>query len=1071
MPLLTIVFTDVVESSATKRDVSLGRDNRERDHAYLEKVQSRHFELIRESYRARGGTEVSTMGDAFYLTFDDPVEAVRCAIDIQKRLNDTPIDTPRGPLRLRIGIHTGLPEPFEGSLHGTDVDSAARVEAAATERQILLSSSTYELVRHMTDVKFHRLGEFSLKGIDRMALWEADWDGKGPRPTSVPPILVTPRKMDKRGVIAVVTLVVLLAAAAVGYHFVHRTERVRQATAPGVKPRRSVAVLGFKNVSGRAEEAWLSTALSEMLTTELAAGEQLRTVPGESVSQMKIDLALPEADSFAKETLARIGKNLDSDDVVLGSYIPLGAGQVRLDFRLQDTSSGETLAAISKKGAEAQLDEIVASAGADLREKLGAGAISPGDAAAVKASLPENPETARLYSKGLMKLRVFDALSARELFEKVVAGDPRFALGHSELASAWATLGYDANAEQEAKKAFELSAKLPREQRLWVEGRYREATHDWAKAIEVYKTLRDFFPDNLDYGLRLAVAQSSASQGKDALLTIEELRKLPPPARDDPRINLAESGAQQALGNFQQAQEAGEVAASKGEAQGARLLVAHARLSEGDALQRMGKTKDAIARAEEAKRLFTEAGDRHGVAAALANIGNFESAAGDAAGAKRVWEQSLSISREIGNQAGIANGLNAVAVARWQSGDLAGAKLLFDQSLAIRQKIGDTRRAAQTMNSLAGLLHQQGDLSGAQQMVQNGLEVYRRIGDKSSTGAALSNLGLLQQEQGNLPAARATYEEALVLYKEIGETSGVASTLNGLANILLRQSKLSEAQALYERSLAAYNEIGEKQGILEVDGNLGNLLYDMGDLVGARKRYEQSLATAREIGDKSEIASALSNVANVIETGGDLVGARKDYEEALAMRKAIGEKGEMASSWVSLATLSIEEGHAPAAQQPAREAAEEFKKERSDIDEAGALGVLAHSLLMQGKVSGAESTVRRARSLVEKSGDIEHRLPVLILAARIDAAAGRAAAAEQSLGSLLEQATAVGNVPLTFDARLALAEVESKAGKAAGREQLSALEKDATARGFLLIAREARASLESTATPGGRPTG
>jgi TolB-like protein len=45
------------------------------------------------------------------------------------------------------------------------------------------------------------------------------------------------------------------------------------ATAP-IRMRRSVAVLGFKNLSGTADEAWLSTALSEMLTTELAAGDQ-----------------------------------------------------------------------------------------------------------------------------------------------------------------------------------------------------------------------------------------------------------------------------------------------------------------------------------------------------------------------------------------------------------------------------------------------------------------------------------------------------------------------------------------------------------------------------------------------------------------------------------------------------------------------------------------------------------------------------------------------------------------------------------------------------------------------------
>src|SRR5580704_7292760 len=117
MPLLTIVFTDVVASSATKRDVSLGRDNRERDRAYLEKIQKRHFSLIRDSCRAHEGREVSNMGDAFYLTFDEPVEAVRCAIDIQKRLAADPIETPMGPLRLRIGVHSGFPEAFEGGWH------------------------------------------------------------------------------------------------------------------------------------------------------------------------------------------------------------------------------------------------------------------------------------------------------------------------------------------------------------------------------------------------------------------------------------------------------------------------------------------------------------------------------------------------------------------------------------------------------------------------------------------------------------------------------------------------------------------------------------------------------------------------------------------------------------------------------------------------------------------------------------------------------------------------------------------------------------------------------------------
>jgi len=217
MPFLTIVFTDVVQSSATKRDVSLGRDNRERDRAYLEKIQTRHFSLVRECCSAHQGHEVSTMGDAFCLTFDDPIEAVRFSAELQKRLTADPVDTPRGPLRLRIGIHSGFPESFEGGWHGTDVDTAARVESTASEHQILLSSRTYELVRHMTDVKFHPRGEFALKGLEQLALWEADWDGKGPRPTAVPPLPST--RSGKRTWLVLGAAAAILIAAGAAYFY------------------------------------------------------------------------------------------------------------------------------------------------------------------------------------------------------------------------------------------------------------------------------------------------------------------------------------------------------------------------------------------------------------------------------------------------------------------------------------------------------------------------------------------------------------------------------------------------------------------------------------------------------------------------------------------------------------------------------------------------------------------------------------------------------------------------------------------------------------------------------------
>src|SRR5262249_14429031 len=85
------------------------------------------------------------------------------------------------------------------------------------------------------------------------------------------------------------------------------------------KSRRSIAVLGFKNLTGRADAAWLSTAFAEMLTTELAAGEKLRTVPGEDVARMSVELALPDSSSFGSDTLARIRNYIGADIIVYGS--------------------------------------------------------------------------------------------------------------------------------------------------------------------------------------------------------------------------------------------------------------------------------------------------------------------------------------------------------------------------------------------------------------------------------------------------------------------------------------------------------------------------------------------------------------------------------------------------------------------------------------------------------------------------------------------------------------------------------------------------------------------------------
>src|SRR3984957_1407453 len=424
---------------------------------------------------------------------------------------------------------------------------------------------------------------------------------------------------------------------------------------PVVKSRKSLAVLNFQNASRHDEEKWLSTALAGMLATELSAGEKLRIIPAENVARMERDLSLTDTDTLASDTLKRVRSYVGSDLILAGSYTTLGklsGGQLRLDVRLQDAATGETLASVAEAGSEINLFDLVARVGADLRNRLGVGAMAPVDVAAVQASYPTSPEVARIYAEGLSKLLVFDSLDALPLLQKAVAAAPKFPLAHIALARAWQALGYDGRAKDEAKLAFDLSGNLSREDRLLVEGQYREMTRDRQVAIEIYRTLTGFFPDDAEYGLRLANAQIRGGKAKEALVTISALKTLPPPQRDDPRISLSEAAAMSALGDSKGRLKAAERASNQASAVGSRFVQASAKLSEGGAYLDLGEKQQGLAAWEESRRIWASAGYPGEVAKTMINTGIVFYQMGNMPEAKRRYEEALSIWRSTGNKAG-----------------------------------------------------------------------------------------------------------------------------------------------------------------------------------------------------------------------------------------------------------------------------------------------------------------------------------------------------------------------------------------------------------------------------------
>ena len=191
---------------------------------------------------------------------------------------------------------------------------------------------------------------------------------------------------------------------------------------------------------------------------------------------------------------------------------------------------------------------------------------------------------------------------------------------------------------------------------------------------------------------------------------------------------------------------------------------------------------------------------------------------------------------------------------------------------------------------------------------------------------------------------------------------------------------------------------------------------------------------------------------------GDLAAARKTYDEALALQKEISASGDMARTRLAMAALSIDEGRPADAEQPARDAAEEFRKEKVGDQEASAYDLLARSLFVREKVGDARKAIDQAVTLSQKIDNRRIRLAVALTGARIAAASNRTGEAEKRLAAVLEDTKRFGHAEYEFEARLALGETEMRAGKAAGRSRLAALERDASTRGFLLIARKANAA-------------
>jgi serine/threonine protein kinase/tetratricopeptide (TPR) repeat protein len=759
----------------------------------------------------------------------------------------------------------------------------------------------------------------------------------------------------KRIAVAVILAVLAVGTTVLVKRFRHsaRVESVAQ-----VKARRSLAVLGFRNLSNKSEQDWIATALGEMVSTELAAGQQLRIIPGENVAHTKLDLALDAAGSYGPSTLKRIQQNLGADLIVQGSYLASSGGGLRIDWQLQETGAGGTIAAMSESGSEAHVADLVSQAGASLREKLGIAIVSPADLDKARAALPSDPQAAQLYSEALAKSRNFDPLAARDLLVKAIQVDPNHALSHSLLAESLFSLGYDTPASLEARKAVDLSGTLPRESQLLIEGRYHELSNDFPAAIETYRSLWKFFPDDLDYGLRLAAAQTKVSLTKDALLTITELRKLPGPLQNDPRIDLAESNVTSTLGDFKRSQQTAEAAAEKAKLQGNRLLLADARSRESWALDRLGDFDKSLATSSEARNLAQQSGNLR-VAAFAANItGSALYDKGDLEGARKAYKDSLRLARQVGSQRTISVATANIGNTFYDQGKYTDARRYYEQALEINRRVDNKGGMASDLGNLANVLQGLGDLAECLSAEQQALQAFRDVGDRRGEAITLSNLGSVLIDRGELIPAKQRYEQAATLLREIGFQRGQASVLLGLAAILEAQDHLPEARAATLEALALSQKLKDDSDAALSQWQLAHIAFEQGNAFEAEGLARSAV---EEFDREKSVANGCSSAAllgQILLAQGKLKEAQVATDSAFALCQKGQVKSAEFQARLAGAAVTFKAGKAATALQM-------LDSLEAEIPQGGFGGYELESRLFRGEIEINSGRVASGRARLE----------------------------------------------------------------------------------------------------------
>jgi TolB-like protein/class 3 adenylate cyclase len=483
--------------------------------------------VFQERVAGHGGRIVDTAGDSVLAVFPSAIGAVEAAIEAQEKLHMHNNALPeQSRMHFRIGVNLGdVIEKTDGSIYGSGVNVAARLQGLAEPGSITISEDVFHQVDGKTDLGFQDIGEHEVKNIARpVRAYQMR--------TDTTPESAAPSTWIRRGtVVAAIgaAVVVLAGGAVVLWQFAERQETVSEQAALPLPDKPSIAVLPFVNMSDDPSQEYFADGMTEDLITDLSKLSGLFVIARNSVFVYKGQAV----------DVKKVARDLGVRYVLEGS-VRRDGDRVRINAQLIDSND---LGHVWSERYDAQLDDIFA-----LQDKVNKNII---DALAVQLSPGDNvrqatPETlsAQAHDAFLqgwahyLQATPEDYVKAVPLFEQASQRDARYGRAYAALASIYnnarakgwqAYLGLTPDdAFEKALEYLDISNRYPTPLGHQVSseffsnaGKHDEAIAEAARAIELNIN---------DPAGHFAMAKSLAydGQSRKAIEMIEKAMRLNP---------------------------------------------------------------------------------------------------------------------------------------------------------------------------------------------------------------------------------------------------------------------------------------------------------------------------------------------------------------------------------------------------------------------------------------------------------------------------------------------------------------------------------------------------------------